>query len=51
MDKSIKINENIHKKIKLFCVNNNLNIYKFVEKTLLDKINDINKEKENNHNK
>jgi len=52
--KSLKINDNLHKKIKLYCVENNLNIYNFVEETLLkkiNKINDNNKNIKNNNNK
>ena len=39
--KSIKIDKDIHKKIKIYCTTNDINIYKFVENTLNEKINQI----------
>ena len=36
--KSLKINEELHKEIKLYCVENNINLYNFVEKILKEKI-------------
>ena len=36
--KSLKINEELHKEIKLYCVEKNINLYNFVEKILKEKI-------------
>jgi hypothetical protein len=36
--KSLKINEDLHKELKLYCVEKNTNLYNFVEKILKEKI-------------
>jgi hypothetical protein len=36
--KSIKINKNVHKKLKIFCSENDINIKKLIEKLILEHI-------------
>lgn len=40
--KSLKINKELHKSIKLYCAENDINMYHFVEKILQEKINKLN---------
>ena len=40
--KSLKINKELHKSIKLYCDENDINMYHFVEKILQEKINKLN---------
>ena len=40
--KSLKINKNLHKSIKMYCAENDINMYIFVEKLLQEKINKLN---------
>jgi hypothetical protein len=36
--KSIKINKELHKLIKIYCIENDINMYKFIEKIIQEKI-------------
>ena len=39
--KTLKINEFLHKSIKIYCVENNINMYEFIEEILQEKINQL----------
>ena len=39
--KTIKIDKELHKKIKIYCIENDINIYIFIEKILNEKMNQL----------